>query len=134
MPTRTFDFLNAAERAPVRPARASGRTRSRLGIVRALLYLRQGQQGGGAHRAPPRGAGIGVLRFDFTGLGASEGEFGGTGFSHNVDDLVDRRRGNGRCRHAADAPRRPQSWRRGGHRGGGFAAGNSRSCSDCSAL
>lgn len=34
------------------------------------------------------GAGIGVLRFDFTGLGASEGDFGSSGFSHNVKDLV----------------------------------------------
>src|SRR4051812_615367 len=32
--------------------------------------------------------GIGVLRFDFTGLGASEGEFGNTNFSSNVEDIV----------------------------------------------
>ena len=32
--------------------------------------------------------GIPVLRFDFTGLGASEGEFANTTFSSNVDDLV----------------------------------------------
>ena len=32
--------------------------------------------------------GIGVLRFDFTGLGTSEGEFADTHFSSNVDDLV----------------------------------------------
>jgi uncharacterized OsmC-like protein/alpha-beta hydrolase superfamily lysophospholipase len=31
---------------------------------------------------------MGVLRFDFTGLGASEGEFANTTFSSNVDDLV----------------------------------------------
>src|SRR3712207_2362655 len=31
--------------------------------------------------------GIAVLRFDFTGLGASEGEFANTNFSSNVDDL-----------------------------------------------
>ena len=29
-----------------------------------------------------------MLRFDFTGLGASEGEFANTTFSSNVDDLV----------------------------------------------
>ena len=39
---------------------------------------------------------IAVLRFDFTGLGHSEGEFANTTFSSNVDDLV----------HAADALRR----------------------------
>ncbi|WP_426086076.1 alpha/beta hydrolase family protein [Janthinobacterium sp. PSPC1-1] len=32
--------------------------------------------------------GIAVLRFDFTGLGASEGEFAATNFSSNVDDLL----------------------------------------------
>lgn len=32
--------------------------------------------------------GIAVLRFDFTGLGHSDGEFSNTGFSTNVDDLV----------------------------------------------
>lgn len=32
--------------------------------------------------------GVGVLRFDFTGLGESEGDFVDTNFSSNVDDLV----------------------------------------------
>lgn len=32
--------------------------------------------------------GIALLRFDFTGLGASEGEFANSTFSSNVDDLV----------------------------------------------
>ncbi|MBB3995371.1 putative redox protein [Sulfitobacter undariae] len=32
--------------------------------------------------------GIAVLRFDFTGLGHSEGEFANTSFSTNVDDLI----------------------------------------------
>ena len=32
--------------------------------------------------------GIATLRFDFTGLGASEGEFANTGFSSNVEDLL----------------------------------------------
>src|SRR3981081_3408905 len=32
--------------------------------------------------------GIAVLRFDFTGLGMSEGEFANTDFSSNVGDLV----------------------------------------------
>ena len=34
------------------------------------------------------GMGIAVLRFDFTGLGHSEGEFANTSFTSNVDDLV----------------------------------------------
>lgn len=33
-------------------------------------------------------SGFSVLRFDFTGLGASEGEFANTNFSSNVEDLV----------------------------------------------
>ena len=33
-------------------------------------------------------SGIGVLRFDFTGLGASEGDFSNTNFSSNVEDLL----------------------------------------------
>lgn len=33
--------------------------------------------------------GFGVLRFDFTGLGESEGDFENTNFSGNVEDLVD---------------------------------------------
>ncbi|MDN5864846.1 MAG: bifunctional alpha/beta hydrolase/OsmC family protein [Gammaproteobacteria bacterium] len=33
-------------------------------------------------------AGFGVLRFDFTGLGGSGGDFANTDFSSNVDDLV----------------------------------------------
>ncbi|SDF19964.1 putative redox protein [Pricia antarctica] len=33
-------------------------------------------------------SGFGVLRFDFTGLGESEGDFADTNFSGNVDDLV----------------------------------------------
>ena len=32
--------------------------------------------------------GFGVLRFDFTGLGESEGDFADTNFSGNVEDLV----------------------------------------------
>ncbi|WP_127846328.1 bifunctional alpha/beta hydrolase/OsmC family protein [Psychroflexus aestuariivivens] len=34
-------------------------------------------------------AGIGVLRFDFTGLGQSEGDFEDTDFSHNIEDLIE---------------------------------------------
>ncbi len=45
-------------------------------------------QGGAAHRRGLKLHGIAVLRFDFTGLGASEGEFANTTFSSNVDDLV----------------------------------------------
>jgi len=32
--------------------------------------------------------GIAVLRFDFTGIGSSEGEFANTNFSSNISDIV----------------------------------------------
>lgn len=43
-----------------------------------------------AVRAIARGLtnyGFAVMRFDFTGLGESEGEFANTNFTHNIDDL-----------------------------------------------
>jgi putative redox protein len=43
--------------------------------------------------------GVGVLRFDFTGLGASEGEFANTDFSSNVADL------EAACAHMAEQGR-----------------------------
>src|SRR5206468_3490458 len=45
--------------------------------------------------------GIAVLRFDFTGLGASEGEFANTNFSSNLADLV---AAANHLRHAYQAP------------------------------
>src|SRR5262249_61598526 len=33
-------------------------------------------------------AGVGVLRFDFTGLGSSQGDFANTDFSSHVQDLL----------------------------------------------
>lgn len=47
-------------------------------------------------------AGIGVLRFDFTGLGSSDGDFANTDFSSNVEDLV-RAAGFLRAHYAAPA-------------------------------
>jgi len=47
-------------------------------------------------------AGIGVLRFDFTGLGHSDGEFANTNFSSNVADLV---AAAGHLRATLEAPR-----------------------------
>ena len=43
------------------------------------------------------GGGIAVLRFDFTGLGDSDGDFSNTNFSSNVDDLVAARGRDDRC-------------------------------------
>ena len=88
MPSERFDFSNVAgERlaalldSPIEPPRAyalfahcftCGKDiRAAKRIAEALTAL-----------------GIAVLRFDFTGLGSSEGEFANTSFSSNVADLV----------------------------------------------
>ena len=60
--------------------------------------------------------GIAVLRFDFTGLGASEGEFANTHFSSNVDDLVAAADHLRKTYERARDPDRPQPRRRGGAR------------------
>ena len=64
--------------------------------------------------------GIAVLRFDFTGLGASEGEFANTTFSSNVADLVAAANHLREMYPGARDPDRPQPRRRGG--AGGRAA------------
>jgi uncharacterized OsmC-like protein/alpha-beta hydrolase superfamily lysophospholipase len=88
VPSERFDFSNAAgERmaalldSPIEPPRAyalfahcftCGKDiRAAKRIAEALTAL-----------------GIAVLRFDFTGLGSSEGEFANTTFSSNVADLI----------------------------------------------
>ncbi len=88
MPTRPFDFPNAAGEL------LSGRLEIPVGPVRAWALFAHcftcGKDNKAAVRIARRlaGVGIGVLRFDFTGLGRSEGEFGAAGFSRNVDDLT----------------------------------------------
>ena len=56
--------------------------------------------------------GIAVLRFDFTGLGSSEGEFANTTFSSNVDDLIAAATAHARTGHRARPADRSQSRRR----------------------
>ncbi|MEI4509225.1 alpha/beta fold hydrolase [Sphingopyxis sp. CCNWLW253] len=88
MPTRPFDFPNAAGDT------LSGRLELPVGPVRAWALFAHcftcGKDNKAAVRIARRlaGAGVGVLRFDFTGLGRSEGDFAATGFAHNVEDLV----------------------------------------------
>jgi uncharacterized OsmC-like protein/alpha/beta superfamily hydrolase len=88
MPAEKFDFRNA-----------QGNTLAALldrpdGPVRAVALFAHCFTCGKDNKAARRIAeglklhGIAVLRFDFTGLGASEGEFANTTFSSNVDDLV----------------------------------------------
>jgi uncharacterized OsmC-like protein/alpha-beta hydrolase superfamily lysophospholipase len=88
VPSERFDFTNAAgERlaalldSPVEPPRAYA------------LFAHCFTCGKDVHAAKRiaealTALGIAVLRFDFTGLGSSEGEFANTTFSSNVVDLV----------------------------------------------
>ncbi len=57
-------------------------------------------------------SGIAVLRFDFTGIGSSEGEFANSTFSSNVADLVRAAGSLARNAKGAGNPDRPQSRRR----------------------
>jgi uncharacterized OsmC-like protein/pimeloyl-ACP methyl ester carboxylesterase len=88
MQTRAFDFVGAAGQKlsgrldlPDHPARGYALfahcftcTKNSLAAVRIARAL--------------AGRGIGVLRFDFTGLGGSEGRFADEGFSGDVRDLI----------------------------------------------
>jgi uncharacterized OsmC-like protein/pimeloyl-ACP methyl ester carboxylesterase len=83
-----FDFPNAQGQ------RLSGLLDEPVGEVRAYALFAHcftcGKDIHAARRiaAALTGLGIAVLRFDFTGLGSSEGEFANTTFSSNVADLV----------------------------------------------
>jgi putative redox protein len=88
MPAEKFDFPNAEGK------RLAGLLDEPAGEARAYaLFAHCFTCGKDVHAARRIAAGltalgIGVLRFDFTGLGSSEGEFANTTFSSNVADLV----------------------------------------------
>jgi uncharacterized OsmC-like protein/alpha-beta hydrolase superfamily lysophospholipase len=88
MPAERFDFPNAAGQKlaalldrPDGPTRAVALFAHCFTCGKSIRAARHIAEGLKLH-------GIAVLRFDFTGLGASEGEFANTTFSSNVDDLV----------------------------------------------
>ena len=88
MPAEKFDFRNAeGHQLAALLDRPDGPTRAVALLahcftcgkdVRAARHMAEGLMA----------RGVAVLRFDFTGLGDSEGEFANTTFSSNVDDLV----------------------------------------------
>lgn len=88
MPTRSFDFLNRGGR------RLSGSLELPEGVERGWALFAHCFTCGKNNVAAVRiartlaAAGIGVLRFDFTGLGDSEGSFPDSSFGMNVQDLV----------------------------------------------
>lgn len=88
MPSERFDFLNSAGE------QLSGRLDLPSGPPRAYaLFAHCFTCGKDNHAAKRIAEGltsldIAVLRFDFTGLGSSEGEFANSTFSSNVADLI----------------------------------------------
>jgi uncharacterized OsmC-like protein/alpha-beta hydrolase superfamily lysophospholipase len=88
MPAERFDFFNAEG------LRLAGLLDNPAGEARAYALFAHCFTCGKDTHAAKRIAegltalGIAVLRFDFTGLGSSEGEFANTTFSSNVADLV----------------------------------------------
>jgi uncharacterized OsmC-like protein/pimeloyl-ACP methyl ester carboxylesterase len=88
MPTRPFDFTGAEGR------RLSGRLEMPMGRLHGWAIFAHCFTCGKDNVAAVRIAralasvGIGVLRFDFAGLGESEGAFASTSFSGNVRDLI----------------------------------------------
>ena len=88
MPAERFDFANAqGEKLAALLDRPDGPIRAVALFAHCFTCGKDNK----AARAIAHGLtshGIAVLRFDFTGLGSSEGEFANTTFSSNVDDLV----------------------------------------------
>ncbi|SFM68955.1 bifunctional alpha/beta hydrolase/OsmC family protein [Variovorax sp. OV329] len=89
MPTHQFDFQARSGQ------RLSGSLEMPEGMERGWALFAHCFTCGRKNLAAVRiaralaGQGIGVLRFDFTGLGDSEGSFADSSFSLNVQDLVD---------------------------------------------
>jgi uncharacterized OsmC-like protein/alpha/beta superfamily hydrolase len=88
MPAERFDFANA------QGARLAALLDRPDGPIRAVALFAHCFTCGKDNKAARLIAhslvshGVAVLRFDFTGLGGSEGEFANTTFSSNVDDLI----------------------------------------------
>ena len=88
MPAERFDFANAqGEKLAALLDRPDGPIRA---VALFAHCFTCGKDNKAAHLIAHglTSHGIAVLRFDFTGLGSSEGEFANTTFSSNIDDLV----------------------------------------------
>ena len=88
MPSDAFEFTNAGgERLAARLDRPTGKPTAYALFAHCFTC---GKDVRAARFISDRltALGIAVLRFDFTGLGSSEGEFANTTFSSNVADLV----------------------------------------------
>ncbi|MFO8099556.1 MAG: alpha/beta fold hydrolase [Salinibacter sp.] len=89
MPSENIRFPNAEGDAPLaaRLDRPEGPEKAWAVFAHCFTCSKDLRAVGAISRALNR-KGIAVLRFDFTGLGESEGDFSDTNFSSNVDDLV----------------------------------------------
>ena len=88
MPAERFDFRNAeGHQLAALLDRPEGEIRA---VAMCVHCFTCGKDNKAARRIAEglKLQGIAVLRFDFTGLGMSEGEFANATFSSNVDDLV----------------------------------------------
>jgi uncharacterized OsmC-like protein/alpha/beta superfamily hydrolase len=88
MPAERFDFVNAqGEKLAALLDRPDGPMRAVALFAHCFTCGKDNKAARLiAHNLTSHG--IAVLRFDFTGLGASEGEFANTSFSSNIDDLI----------------------------------------------
>lgn len=88
MSSERIDFPGGdGQRLAARLDRPAGRTRAYALFAHCFTCGKDSK--GASHIARALAArGIATLRFDFTGLGGSEGEFGNSGFSANVEDLL----------------------------------------------
>src|SRR5580698_1048051 len=88
MRSEPFDFKNAAGRTlSARLDRPDGTPRAFALFAHCFTCDKTSKAAVHISRALAA-KGVGVLRFDFTGLGESEGDFAAGGFSSNVEDLV----------------------------------------------
>jgi putative redox protein len=88
MPAERFDFANAqGEKLAALLDRPEGTIRA-VALFAHCFTCGKDNKAAGLISRGLASHGIAVLRFDFTGLGSSEGEFANTTFSSNVDDLV----------------------------------------------
>src|SRR6266481_2060513 len=88
MPAERFDFTNAeGQRLAALLDNPAGQARAYALFAHCFTC---GKDNHAARRIAEglTALGIGVLRFDFTGLGGREGEFANTTFSSNIADLV----------------------------------------------
>ncbi len=88
MPAERFDFRNAQGHQLTGLLESPGREPAGYALFAHCFTCSKDSRAAKRIADALAARGIAVLRFDFTGLGASEGDFANTDFSSNVADLV----------------------------------------------